>query len=933
MQTLREKKTSLIKILSADIGFVLQHVVERTLITYHDYRKLNVPSHSSEQICINLLDTLINRGEETCQRFIEMLSQTDMLDTFPGLRQILQDARFVDEHRAELIQRVTMVMPLADSLLSLGMLHEETYSQISAARTRQEKMRALLTALRSGGDRVKSAFYSVLRDVEPHLLQELGKRIKEPLLMYKEVIRFEYAYMTEYDSLPGEHVLLTDHYSELLIIQRHRGQSERKEDILSKGKKLFSKKESEKHSIIGLEEFFNPDDHGVVPKAVILQGSSGHGKSLTAQRIMLDWASGKLYTDNFDFIFHLKCKEINQISWEKSLVELLRYSQSLTPAQISQILQHSPERVLFLIDGFNELELSQDSVFNWSLPTDVQTPASPESTLKALLSGCLLPESFLLVTTRSTATDTLSKLLKKQPQRFTEIMGFSERGVEDYFQSFFKDDQLLQTQAYEHVKANETLFTACFIPVICWIICTVFRERHKDSMEITNVLDTTTSIYVDCMSTLLKYHYQGLSQSVPGLLRSLGQLAKRGMLEQQALFDKKRVSETIPDPANIPFLCKFDFRRKIHQETVFSFIHFSFQEFFTALYYALLTDNEMKREVKRLFRNLEDIRNDFNLDDADERKSKLHLLPVIRFLFGLVNSELSGCLMETYNLSVSPTIQAQLKEWILKVIKERHERLHLRGHANLFVLCCLYEFHEEEFLRVAMDGWEYIDLSDLPLSRMDYLVVHYCLQFCSNSTYVKFTHSATTAEEVKPLQPEVNSFEKFRLMAEGLSHEDSGDLSLTPVDGDNLTKLRENSVLSDQDVQQTLNTLNKQDSWARVLTVKAITIDTALMLVDFFQKGEINKEIRTMAKITEEAVVSLSSSSVGKVPLWLILCLITRVFTKEQCQYECLKNSWEQVQMIVGEPHQKGHLPSQHMQQSDGVDSRNFWWCHGGRLT
>ncbi|XP_030629368.1 NACHT, LRR and PYD domains-containing protein 3-like [Chanos chanos] len=578
---------------------------------------------------------------------------------------------------------------------------------------------------------------------------------------YKDLIRSKYAYVTEYDSLPGEHILLADRYTELLIIQRHREQSETEEDIRSKGEKFSSHKESEKYSNISLEEFFSPDDHGVVPKAVILQGSSGHGKSLTAQKIMLDWASGKLYTDNFDFIFHLKCKEINQISGQKSLVELLRYSHSLTPAQISQILQHSPERVLFLIDGFNELELSQDSMSNWSLPTDVQTPASPESTLKALLSGRLLPESFLLVTTRSTATDTLSKLLKKQPQRFTEIMGFSEKGVKDYFQRFFKEDQLLQTQAYEHVKANETLFTACFIPVICWIICTVFRERHKDSMEITNVLDTTTSIYVDCMSTLLKYHYQGLSQSVPSLLRSLGQLAKRGMLEQQVLFDKKSVSETIPEPDRIPFLCKFVFRRS-RQETMFSFIHLSFQEFFTALYYALLTDNEMKREVKRLFRNLEDIFSYLNLDDADERKSKLHLLPVIRFLFGLVNSEVSGRLMGTYNLSVSPTIQAQLKEWILKVIKERQERLPLRGHANLFVLYCLYEFHEEDFLRVAMDGWEYIDLSDLPLSRMDYLVIHYCLQFCSNSTYVKFTHSATTAEEVKLLQPEVNSFEKFR---------------------------------------------------------------------------------------------------------------------------------------------------------------------------
>ncbi|XP_030634338.1 tripartite motif-containing protein 16-like [Chanos chanos] len=95
-----------------------------------------------------------------------------------GSSDVSMHSRLVDEQRAELIQRVTMVMPIADELLSLGMLHEETYSQISAARTSQEKMRELFTALHSGGDRVKSAFYCALRDNQPHLLQGLVTKLK-----------------------------------------------------------------------------------------------------------------------------------------------------------------------------------------------------------------------------------------------------------------------------------------------------------------------------------------------------------------------------------------------------------------------------------------------------------------------------------------------------------------------------------------------------------------------------------------------------------------------------------------------------------------------------------------------------------------------------------------------------------------------------------
>ncbi|XP_030629299.1 NACHT, LRR and PYD domains-containing protein 3-like [Chanos chanos] len=745
-----------------------------------------------------------------------------------------RNARFLDKNRAEFIQRVTMVMPLADELLSLGMLHEETYSKIKAANTSQEKMRELFTALHCGGDRVKSAFYRVLERLEPHLLQDLGKRIEELqslIVKYKQSTSSQYAYVTEYNSLPGEHVLLASRYTELLIIQTHREQSEREEEICTKGERFFSARDSEKYSNITVDQFFCPDDHGLIPKAVVLQGNSGNGKSFTAQKIMLEWASGTVYTDHFDFIFHLKCKEINQISGEKSLVELLRYSQSLTPAQISQILQHSPERVLFLIDGFDELKLSQDNMSNLSPPLDVQTPASAESTLKALMSGHLLPESFLLVTTRSTATDTLSKLLKKQPQRFTEIMGFSERGVEEYFQRFFKDDQLLRTQAYEHVKANETLFTACFIPVICWIICTVFRQRHKGGIETTSSLETTTSIYVDYVSTMLDHHCQGLSQSVPSLLRSLGQLAERGMMEQQVLFNKKCVTNIVSDPTSNPFLCKFLCKKKIRQETMFSFMHLSFQEFFTALYYRLsLSETTWLKFLSPEF--------------IEEDSRKLDLLPVIQFLCGLSNKEVSSSVMEAHCLSVSPNIREQLEEWILKFIEDRDI---IMQDTSLFILHCLYELHEEDFVRKAMESWEEIDLSRNPLKRTDCWVLLYCLKCCPHIKSLSLTHCSITVEKLKILQPALRQCKELELGVENLSDDDVGVLVSALGEGKDLRGLSlDYSALSDQSVQQVLNALSKQTAVGYCsITVRTVTTYTAFMLREFLLNQNGKGDIRS----------------------------------------------------------------------------------------
>ncbi|KAK9955885.1 hypothetical protein ABG768_015729 [Culter alburnus] len=329
----------------------------------------------------------------------------------------------------------------------------------------------------------------------PMTLSPVHHSTRSVILKYKERICSEYQCVTEYNSLPGEHVLLSERYTQPLILQRHRGRKEREQEIRSRGEsfqKVLSARSSD--DSVRLNSLFNPDGHGIRPSAVILQGNSGNGKSFTVQKIMMDWASGDFYKERFDVVFHLKCKEINRIHGIKSLVEILSCSCSLTSDQISQVLQHSPEKMLFIIDGFDELRLTQD-INDMSPHTDLLQKAPAEVILCDLLRGRILPESFLLVTSRSTATDTLSKLLKG-PQRFSEIMGFSEKGVEEYFQKFFQNEEHFRT-AYTLVKENETLITACSIPVVCWIICTTIKERLKTAADVTSGLETTTSIYVD----------------------------------------------------------------------------------------------------------------------------------------------------------------------------------------------------------------------------------------------------------------------------------------------------------------------------------------------------------------------------------------------------------------------------------------------------
>ncbi|XP_036419202.1 NACHT, LRR and PYD domains-containing protein 1b allele 2-like [Colossoma macropomum] len=82
-------------------------------------------------------------------------------------------AAFVDEHRIELIQRVSSVMEIVDYLHSKNMITAEMYSNIQTATPSQKQMRILYRVLDSGGKAVKEEFYEVLKKKQCFLVDEL----------------------------------------------------------------------------------------------------------------------------------------------------------------------------------------------------------------------------------------------------------------------------------------------------------------------------------------------------------------------------------------------------------------------------------------------------------------------------------------------------------------------------------------------------------------------------------------------------------------------------------------------------------------------------------------------------------------------------------------------------------------------------------------
>ncbi|XP_066219459.1 NACHT, LRR and PYD domains-containing protein 1 isoform X2 [Saccopteryx leptura] len=82
---------------------------------------------------------------------------------------------FVDQHREQLVARVTSVDPLLDKLHG-QVLSEEQYERVWAEHTNPDKMRTLFSFSKSWDRACKEHLYQALKETHPHLIVELWEK-------------------------------------------------------------------------------------------------------------------------------------------------------------------------------------------------------------------------------------------------------------------------------------------------------------------------------------------------------------------------------------------------------------------------------------------------------------------------------------------------------------------------------------------------------------------------------------------------------------------------------------------------------------------------------------------------------------------------------------------------------------------------------------
>ena len=319
------------------------------------------------------------------------------------------------------------------------------------------------------------------------------------------------------------------------------------------------------------------------PRKILVVGRPGIGKTVLTEKIIRDWAGGvdEFYCEKIAFFLKFRWFNVNDRN-VITLKEFLRIGTELSDKKFDriykEILKH-PEKAILIFDGLDEFNGTFDCVDDLPPPNDPDFSMSGILLFSKLISGRLLPEATVLVTSRPTANEFYSKF---KFDRTVEIIGFTKKRIEEYVTKFCRsherDDH--KSRIWNRIESSSDLLNSCYIPVNCMIVVTIMFERLEDPRHDTDALPTTlTELYEAAVNHFDKNHFRKLDGlSYKKAMEELQSLAFKGIEPRQLIFDKESFDEHMKQCGLLNCLSN----PYSQAQKQFCFIHLTIQEFLAA---------------------------------------------------------------------------------------------------------------------------------------------------------------------------------------------------------------------------------------------------------------------------------------------------------------------------------------------------------------
>ena len=417
----------------------------------------------------------------------------------------------------------------------------------------------------------------------------------------------------------------------------------------------------------------NQDTRGPCnPRKILAVGRPGIGKTVLTEKIMRDWAKGvdEVYRGKIAFYFKFRWFNAKD-PIGMTLKMFLRYGTELSNEKFQRIYEYittHPKSAFLIFDGLDEFNGNAECLDLLPPPNDPNICMSGISLFVKLISGRLLPGATVLVTSRPTANEFYSRF---RFDRTVEIIGFTSDKIEEYVSKFCETHARsdLKSKVWNHIKSSSDLSNLCYIPVNCFIVCTILFQCLSGPRKDTGALPTTlTELYQAAITHFDKHHYRKLhGQSSEEAIKKLQLLAYNGIEPRQLIFDNELFDEGMKNSGLLNSLSN----PYSQTQTQFCFIHLTIQEFLAAKH---VTETFTQKEIKKFI-------------TSHIGNGKWHL--VLQFIAGLLGKKngYKGCVL------------AFAQSFIVK-----DDTLDVRDNPlTLLVLKCLREADDEDIAKEACE--------------------------------------------------------------------------------------------------------------------------------------------------------------------------------------------------------------------------------------
>ena len=362
-------------------------------------------------------------------------------------------------------------------------------------------------------------------------------------------------------------------------------------------------------------------------KNVLVVGRPGIGKTILSTRLLRDWASDRAFNEAqneeiyFDVALLLKFRRFNSESIPLNLRELLSRSETVEclDDEVWEYINSNTQKVLLIFDGLDEFtansEIGPEDHSDRYRNTKVEKMPL-HALYNKIASGKLLNGAAVITTARPDAVKYVTHL---NFDRAVEILGFSSEKVERYVYKFTGNDKEAGKTIWQHISSHINLFSLCYIPMNCFILCHVLLEilNHSNSAaqnlptKLTEIYSIFIKIffftrnrddeYSHCKTKLDMYirtKFDELRPENKKVFKPLGEIAFNGIKESRLIFGSSEVKglencgllHQLPDkPGARPFQPR---------EEQFCFLHLTIQEFLAAKHLTeTMNDEELRKFV------------------------------------------------------------------------------------------------------------------------------------------------------------------------------------------------------------------------------------------------------------------------------------------------------------------------------------------------